>query len=217
MSINMNTPNDINKIILIGGGGHCNSCIDVIELEGKYFIQGIIEPFDITDKLSLGYEVIGVDKDLPELSNVYKNALVTIGQIKSAEKRIHLYKSLKRFNFSLPIIISPNAYVSKHSYVGEGTVIMHGSTINPNAKIGVNCIINSQSLIEHDVTIEDHCHIATGAKVNGNVLIKEGSFVGSGSIIREGVVIGKNSVIGAGQIILKSIPDNSTIREKNEL
>ena len=30
-------------IILIGGGGHCKSCIDVIEQEGKYRIVGILD------------------------------------------------------------------------------------------------------------------------------------------------------------------------------
>ena len=29
------------KLILIGGGGHCRYCIDVIEQEGKYQICGI--------------------------------------------------------------------------------------------------------------------------------------------------------------------------------
>ncbi|MBI4645951.1 MAG: acetyltransferase, partial [Bacteroidia bacterium] len=28
------------KIILIGGGGHCKACSDVIETEGKYNIAG---------------------------------------------------------------------------------------------------------------------------------------------------------------------------------
>ena len=31
------------KIVLIGGGGHCKSCIDIIEREGKYEILGIID------------------------------------------------------------------------------------------------------------------------------------------------------------------------------
>ena len=31
------------KIILLGGGGHCKSCIDVIESEKKYTIKGIFE------------------------------------------------------------------------------------------------------------------------------------------------------------------------------
>ena len=33
----------MDKIILIGGGGHCKSVIDVIEQEGKFQIAGIID------------------------------------------------------------------------------------------------------------------------------------------------------------------------------
>jgi len=46
------------KIILIGGGGHCKSCIDVVEQQGKYQIAGIVDlPEKLHQKL-LGYEVI---------------------------------------------------------------------------------------------------------------------------------------------------------------
>ncbi len=31
------------EIILVGGGGHCKSVIDVIEQEAKYKIAGIID------------------------------------------------------------------------------------------------------------------------------------------------------------------------------
>ena len=30
------------KIILIGGGGHCKSCIDVIEAQGRFQIMAIV-------------------------------------------------------------------------------------------------------------------------------------------------------------------------------
>ena len=32
-----------NNLILIGGGGHCKSCIDVIEQENKFNITGILD------------------------------------------------------------------------------------------------------------------------------------------------------------------------------
>ena len=31
------------KLVLIGGGGHCRACIDVIERENKYQIAGIVD------------------------------------------------------------------------------------------------------------------------------------------------------------------------------
>ena len=36
----------MNNIILIGGGGHCVSCIDVIEAGKKYKIMGILDNKD---------------------------------------------------------------------------------------------------------------------------------------------------------------------------
>ena len=31
------------KIILIGAGGHCKSCIDVIEIQKKFKILGLVD------------------------------------------------------------------------------------------------------------------------------------------------------------------------------
>jgi FlaA1/EpsC-like NDP-sugar epimerase len=33
----------MNNIILVGAGGHCKSCIDVIEKEKKYKIIGLVD------------------------------------------------------------------------------------------------------------------------------------------------------------------------------
>ena len=38
------------EIILVGGGGHCKSCIDVIEAEGRFIIKGII---DLPDRFEM--------------------------------------------------------------------------------------------------------------------------------------------------------------------
>ena len=148
------------KIILIGGGGHCKSCIDVIEQQGKYLIAGIVDLSEKLHKKILNYEIIATDDDLPQLLNEYENFLITLGQIKSPDKRIRIFQTLREIGAKLPVIISPLAYVSKHAEIGDGTIIMHHSLINAGAKIGSNCIINSKALIEHDAIIEDHCHIA---------------------------------------------------------
>ena len=58
-------------LILIGGGGHCKSCIDVIEMQDKYKIAGIVDlPNNIGDKV-LGYPIIACDADLDELIRKY--------------------------------------------------------------------------------------------------------------------------------------------------
>ena len=189
------------EIILIGGGGHCKSVIDVIEQEGKFQIIGIVDKPELLGVKVLGYPVIGNDSDLVDLSKKYRYALVTVGQIKSSSLRVRLFKLAVKVGLTMPNIISPRAYVSKHAMIGQGTVIMHDALVNANAKIGENCIINSKALIEHDAIIEDFCHIATNTVINGAAIVRQGSFVGSGVITKQGVKVEKNSFIKAGSLV----------------
>jgi sugar O-acyltransferase (sialic acid O-acetyltransferase NeuD family) len=187
------------KLILIGGGGHCKSCIDVIEQENKFIIAGIV---DIKESISdlLGYPWLGHDDDLAKLKLHYDYALIAIGQIKTPAIRIRLFDYIKSLGFKLPIIISPRAYVSKYTKIGNGTIVMHDALINAGAIVGDNCIINTKSLIEHDVVIENNCHISTGAVINGGVIVKQGSFVGSNAVTKESVDTRENDFIKAGSL-----------------
>lgn len=185
------------KIILIGGGGHCTSVIDVIEQQSVFEIAGILDLKEKIGHKNLGYKIIGCDDDIPVLIKDYRNFFITLGQLHNPEKRIKLYNSLKGYNANLPTIISPLAYVSKHAVIGTGTVVMHFAQVNANANIGSNCIINSKALIEHDTIIEDHCHISTGAIINGGTIIGRESFIGSGAITKQYIEIPPNSFVKA--------------------
>lgn len=185
------------NIVLIGGGGHAKSVIDVLEMQGKFNIIGIIDSQNV-GKMVLNHKIIGTDDDLKSIFKECQNAIISVGQIKSAETRIRLFELVKGIGFSLPTIISPLAYVSKHASLGEGTIIMHQALINAGAKVGKNCIINSKALIEHDAIIGDHCHISTASVINGGVSVGEKTFFGSNSMAREYIEISQNSVIGGG-------------------
>jgi sugar O-acyltransferase (sialic acid O-acetyltransferase NeuD family) len=193
------------KIILIGGGGHCKSCIDVIENGNKYKIKGII---DKKKNFLLNYKVFPesyINKKL--IKNNY--AFVTVGQIKNYKIRVKLFDRLKDLGFKIPTIMSPSAYISKHAVIGQGTIVMHGAIINAGAVIGNNCIINTNSLIEHDVVIGDHTHISTEVTINGGAVIENKVFIGSRSIIKDNISIGEHSIVGAGLYIKKNLKKNS--------
>lgn len=189
------------KILLIGGGGHCKSVIDVIEATNRYDIVGII---DVKEKVGghlLGYPIIGTDQEIGSLQIDIDAYHISLGMIGTSDKRSKIYHELKERGFNFPTIISPYAYVSKHAQIGEGTIIMHHAVVNAGSSIGENCIINTKSLIEHDAIIKDHTHIATGAIINGNVTVGEGSFIGSGSVSKQGCTISANSFVKANSII----------------
>lgn len=187
------------KVILIGGGGHCAACIDVIEQEDKFEIAGIVDK-DAASGILLGYPILGGDDALRELCTSYDYALITIGQIKSPSIRIRLFEYAKSLGFILPTIISPRAYVSKHALIGEGSIIMHDALINSRATVGSNCIINSKALVEHDGVVEDNSHISTAAIINGGTIIRKGTFVGSNAVTKESVETKENDFIKAGSL-----------------
>ena len=200
------------SLILFGNGGHCKSCIEVIENTGKFLIKGIIvHPNDLSDNF-MDYKVIGNDNNIDGNFSKDDLALICIGQIKSVEKRKRIFKILEDKKISLAIVKSKFSIISKHALIKNGTIVMNNSIINSNASVGTNCILNTNSLIEHDAIIGDHCHISTGAIVNGGANIGNECFVGSGSIIREGVKIGDRSIISAGQVVMSDLPPESFLK-----
>jgi len=188
-------------IVLIGGGGHCEAVIDVIEQENRFNIIGVIDKPESLGKNVLGYQIIANDTELRKIRKVCDNALISIGQIKSPTPRIKLYEKLKLLEFNLPAIISPRSYISKYAKIGRGSIVMHDVIINTNAIVGDNCIINTKSLIEHGSIIGNHCHISTNSVINGNVKVGESSFIGSGSVTKEGIKIEDNYFAKAGSIL----------------
>lgn len=199
-------------LLLIGGGGHCRSCIEVIESSHQYVVAGVVDHDAQLGGTVLSYPRLGIDDDLPQLLKKFPAALITLGQIKSAESRIRLFEHLKTLGAELPCVISSHAHVSRHALVAPGSVVMHGVIVNASASVGENCIINSQALIEHDSVVEAHCHISTGAKLNGDVHVESGCFIGSGAIVREGVRIGAHSLIQAGSVVLSDVPAGTVYR-----
>lgn len=192
-------------IVLIGGGGHCKACIDVLETEGKYRISHIIDFQNKIGQKILGYLINGSDDDLQELVKENKNFLITIGHIESNKVRIKLFNKVKQMGGKFAVVVSPNAHVSRHTIIKEGTIVMHGAVINAAALIEENCIINNLALVEHDCTVSKHTHISTGASVNGNCVVGKSCFVGSGSIINQKVEIKDNITIGSGAVVIKDI------------
>jgi len=189
------------KILLIGGGGHCRSCIDVIETEGRFDIAGIIDQQDKVGTSVLGYRVIGTDIDLQKFIDQYHNVLITVGQIKTPSLRIKLFNRAKELSANFPVIVSPKAHVSKHATIFEGTIVMHDVVVNAGCTIGENCILNSKALIEHDSSIGAHSHISTGAIVNGDCEVGEGSFIGSRAVLKNGIKIEANGLIKFGSVV----------------
>jgi len=194
------------KICILGSGGHAASCIDLIESTKKFEIVGVItkkKENKLNKKFLNKYKIIGTDNDLLKIVKYCKNIVIGIALYKKLDLRIKIFKNLKKIGFNIPSICSPRSYMANDVYIGEGSQIFHGVTINKNSRIEKNCIINSHSLIEHDANIKENCQISTGVIINGGCVIGKNSFIGSGSILRENLIIKGKTFIKIGSIIKK--------------
>ena len=191
-------------LILIGGGGHCKSVIEVAESAG-YEIKGILDmPDEVGKEVLPGHKIIGTDDEIPQYVEEC-DFIITIGFIKNPALRIKLYNKVKAAGGRLATIIASTAHVSKYAELGEGTVIMHHAFVNAGAKIGDNCIINTFVNIEHDAEVGNQCHISTGTMVNGECKIGENCFIGSQSVCANCIEIASDIIVGAGSVVRKSI------------
>ena len=191
------------NLILIGGGGHCKSVIDVAESAG-FSILGILDTAENVGNKVLNYHIIGTDEKIVDYVDKAL-FIITVGQIKDPALRIKLQQKVINCGGQFATVIASTAHVSMYSSIGEGTVIMHQAIVNADATVGVGCIINTFANIEHDAVVADFCHISTGAIVNGNCTVGKGTFLGSQAVMVNGVSITEDCVIAAGAMVRKNI------------
>lgn len=190
------------KIILVGGGGHCRVIIDAILLSKNYTIEGIIDKrLDKGCKVA-GIEVLGDDDSLQKLyEKGIRKAFISVGSIGDCSARKAIYEKLKAIGFDLPVVIHPNAVVASDVDIEEGTFVAAGAVINTGTEIGKNAIVNTLSSIDHDCKIGNFCHIAPGATLSGEVIVREYTHIGAGATVIQGINIGKDCMVGAGTTV----------------
>ncbi|MBU3126093.1 NeuD/PglB/VioB family sugar acetyltransferase [Clostridium tagluense] len=199
------------KIVLVGAGGHCKVIIDIIKSTSKYDIVGVTDKAYACgeEALVLDIPIIGDDSILKELYNTgVKNAFVCVGALQNIVLRDKIYMELLAIGFNIPALIHKGAIVSPYANVAFGTCVMAGVIINPGAFIEENCIINTGAVIEHDCKVQRNTHISPRASIAGGVNVGCNTHIGMGSSIIQSVQIGNNVIIGAGAVVIENIVDN---------
>ena len=200
------------KIILLGMGGHAYSVLDSIEGMGRYHIVGFLDNEKKIGETYKEYSLIGTDSMLDELyGKGIRYAFVTVGYMGEKTVRRELYKKLKQKGFELPVIIDKSAVLAKNIKIGEGVYIGKKTVVNSAAKIGDLCILNTGSIIEHGSVIGSNSHIAVGGVLCGNVTVGEDTLIGAGATVIQEIKIGNQVIVGAGTVVTKNIDDNSKV------
>lgn len=197
------------KIVILGCGGHAKSILDTIETGKKYEIAGFVDK-DATENASYhGYRCIGTDEELPQLyRNGIRYACIGVGYLGRGGIREKLYYRLKEIGFVLPPIVDATAIIARDVHIGEGGVVAKHAVVNAGARIGKMSIINTCAVIEHDVCMGDFSHAAVAAVLCGGVSTGGRCLIGANAVVIQGIHIGEHVIVGAGAVVTKDLRDN---------
>lgn len=198
----------IRPLVLVGGGGHCRSCLNVAE-ELDVPIFGILDP-QATGSI-YQHPILGGDEWISQQADLQQlQFLLTVGMVGSSALRQKLYLQLQQQHVAFATLIARSAWVSRHAQVEQGTAVLAFAMVNASAFVGENVIVNTAALIEHDAHVGAHSHIATRAVINGGARVGQGCMVGSNAVVLQGVQIADHVVIGAGSTVVKDIHESGT-------
>lgn len=197
-------------LVLLGGGGHCESVIEVLQQFDHYNLIGVLDPTYIEGARSVfGLPIVGTDDEIEQYVRKGCEFVITVGQIQSSRIREKLYHHVKDIGGRLPVIISKTAYVSRSAQLGEGTVVLNHAIVNVKGQTGRCCILNTGCLLEHGSSVGDFTHVSTKAVLNGEVRAGDRVFIGSGTIVNHGVTIGDDCIIASGSLVRKNLPSGT--------
>jgi sugar O-acyltransferase (sialic acid O-acetyltransferase NeuD family) len=206
------------KVLIAGNSISAEIIFSYIKLDTRYEVIGFtVDANFITEKELFGLQVIPIDQiqSLYPANNSNIKVVMAIGYKNLNRTRENIFFRLKEFGYQIETYIHPDARVYNGGIIGEGSVVLANTVIEPYSKIGVNSVIWANCTIGHHSKVEDHCWIASGTVLAGEANVKNNCFLGVNVTIANQVIIEEGNVIGGSTFITKSTKGNEVYLSRN--
>lgn len=198
------------KIVLFGDGKIAEEIYYYFTNDSNYEVVAFCVDADFLKKNELfGLPVVPFHQVVELYPPDSYKMFIAVGYQQLNELRKHKYFEAKEKGYTLVNYICSKASNFGNVMLGENTIVLEHSTIQPLAKIGNNVFIWSGNHIGHHAEIHDHIYVCGHVMIAGNAIVEECCFLGVSSTIGHNVRVGEKSLIGAGSLILKDVPEKS--------
>jgi sugar O-acyltransferase (sialic acid O-acetyltransferase NeuD family) len=130
--------------------------------------------------------------------------LVSIGRARMNLLRQSRYRAAKDRGYRCISYVSSQATISPDVRVGENSLILENTVVQPFATLGDDVVIWSGCHVGHHSAVGDHCFLSPHVTVSSEVRIGNRCFLGAGATISDGVSIAEECSIGAGSLIMRA-------------
>lgn len=209
---------DIEKILILGGGKSAIMISDIILNNPKQRIFGILD-----DKKSLkgkkiyGNDILGPISMIDKLwdNGEFDSAIISFS--KPINMRAKLFEKLSKKGIRFTNIIDASVIIHRNVKIGIGNIIFANSRIGVCSTIGDNNFISSYVNIEHHNLLGSNCTFGPFFSSSGTVEIGDTVKFGIGVYIEPGLKIGTNSIISSGSVITTNIEYKTIVKKINNL
>ena len=204
---------DPTLLVIYGGGGHAKSLIDLIRLDGRYQVHGILDDGIPAGENIMGVPVLGGGELLGTLRKKGLGLAVNaVGGIGSIQPRLAVYERLAQAGFLCVTVAHPLSFVEASAILELGCQVFCHAYIGSEVKVGFGSIINTGAIISHDCVLGNYVNISPGAILAGSVTIEERALVGMGVTVNLGVRIGAGARIGNSAVVKADVPPTGIVR-----
>ena len=204
----MTSRESVQRLVVIGAGGHAKVVIEAIRAAAVGEVAGLIDPAPAAPR-QLGVPVLGGDEMLARLRGEgISAAVVALGDNALRERIGH---RLRELEFVLPRVVHPAALISPSASLGDGAVIMAAAVVGTETVIGRLAIVNTGAVVDHDNRIGIAAHVGPACGLAGNVQVGDRALLGVGSTVRPGIHIGADAIVGTGAAVVADVPDGAVV------
>ena len=197
----------LRKLAILGASGHGKVVADAAELSGWDEVVFFDDAWPECASNSV-WPVLGTTADLLASLDQFAGVAIAIG---NNVIRYEKLQQLREHGAVLPVIVHPQAVISRYARIGDASVVCAGVVVNADAQIGAAAILNTGCSVDHDCVLADAVHISPGARLAGGVRVGQCSWIGMGAVVRQLLTVGAYSVVGAGAAVVKNVAEHTAV------
>jgi sugar O-acyltransferase (sialic acid O-acetyltransferase NeuD family) len=206
------TPVDLPKMVIYGGGGHGRSLIDLVRSLGTFDLVGVIDDGLPAGTKVLGLPVLGGAGHLAGLvEQGIRLAVNAVGGVGDIQSRIRVFGHILEAGFDCPTLVHPTAFVEDSARLADGVQLLPHAYVGSEAEIGFGVIVNTGALVSHDCKIEAYASLAPGAVLAGGVKVGEAAAIGMGVTVNLNLSIGARARVGNSAVVKGDVPSEAVV------
>ncbi len=159
------------SLLIIGAGSFSTEVEELARLLGYTDIEFL------DDKETSAF---GTMNDIGRLRNKFDTAIVALG---NNDNRKKYHEELQRYNYNIPILIHPTAYVSPDAQLSPGCIIRTRAVVSRYAKLGNGVIVNIGAIIDHHCEIGAFSMVLPGAVVRSSVKLGPSTWIEANGVM----------------------------------